>query len=263
MLEGMDLVSGLQDLHLTESEARVYIALLAMEAGTPLSLANTTGLKRPTVYLILETLRRKRLAGLTFRGKKTFFSVEPPSRLLRHLDEQRQTALELLPILKAMIRQPCGRAVIRYFDHHEDIQRFWREETWQAQQSDYLSSMVEWSDQFPGMNDEFEERVRTGKIRRSRELVSNNRINVPFFKTKHHSRRHIRVLPPGYQCRYDVCLWENNVSLYSYTHRYMLVVTDDALVNVFHTLFEFAWNSSMTIAEFFKKNQKVKEKNRH
>ena len=60
----MQIEEVLTELNLTPREASVYTALLELGEGTPITLARKTGLKRTTIYLDLESLRQKQLAGL-------------------------------------------------------------------------------------------------------------------------------------------------------------------------------------------------------
>jgi sugar-specific transcriptional regulator TrmB len=258
----MDIIAGLQELHLTEGEARVYASLLEMGASTPLNISNKTGLKRPTVYLVLESLRRKRLAGLTFRGKKTSYTAEPPSYFLNHLKEEQQTALELLPILKALVRQPEGKPIVRYFDRMEDIEKIWREETGRARQSDYFTNMVELTEQFPNIITDWDQLVRSRRIQRTRTLIPNEKNQLPYLTQKQESQRLRRVFPAGYRFSCDVALWENNVALYSIPKHFMLVITDNALAEVFHSMFELVWSTSLTPDDFLKEVNKDQGKNR-
>jgi sugar-specific transcriptional regulator TrmB len=259
----MDIIKDLQKLNLDEREAKVYLALLESGATTPLAIANKTGLKRPTVYLVLEDLRRKQLAGLTFKGKKTFYTADPPSRFLRQIREQEQTALELLPLLKAFARQAKDQPVIRYYDHREDMEKVWLEEIGYAKQNDFMSNHAKWLEHFPNLFEALEKKVGSGEIQKTRGLISHDDVNLDFLQEPKRARRHMRVIPSGYHFNYDLSLWENNVALYSFEHRYMLVITDEALAEVFHAIFEIIWSVSLTAEDYVKQKKiKLKKKKR-
>jgi hypothetical protein len=249
----MDLITGLQDLNLSEREARVYLALLEMETGTPLSIANVTDLKRPTVYLVLESLRRKRLAGLTFKGKKTYYTAEPPSRFLRYLDEDRQTALKLLPLLKAVAQPTDNKPMVRYYDHQEDMENVWYEAASSTKYYDYISNSSKYVARFKDMVDFNTACLKSGSMVRMRGLNFFDRANIPYIKNNQQTKRQIRILPKGCQVNYNVTIWNNNIALYSFEHHYLLVITDNTLTEVFRSLFDIAWDASMLPAEFFKK----------
>jgi sugar-specific transcriptional regulator TrmB len=220
-----------------------------MDTGTPLTIAKTTGLKRPTVYLVLESLRRKRLVGITFQGKKTFYTAEPPSRIVRYLEESRQTALELLPLLKARAQKTENKPTIRFYDQPEDIEDMWYELADNVKYYNYISNTSVWSLRFPKIDAYFTKRAQSGDIITLRGLVVFDPANLPYVNKIKHD---IRVLPEKYKFNYNVTIWETGVALYSFVHSYMLVITDSAFTEVFHSLFELSWKISMDPQTFIK-----------
>ena len=51
-----DYLNLLSSIGLQQKEAKVYLALLELEQGTVSKIAKLSGLKRPTIYLILDDL---------------------------------------------------------------------------------------------------------------------------------------------------------------------------------------------------------------
>ncbi len=69
----MEITTSLQALGLTQSEALMYAALLEMGQGSVLEIARTAGVKRPTAYRILDSLKERGLVRSTlFRGVKDY-----------------------------------------------------------------------------------------------------------------------------------------------------------------------------------------------
>src|SRR5262245_34371544 len=102
----------LQDIGLTDKESGVYLALLQVDDASVLDLAKKTGIKRPTVYVTLESLAKKGLVSETTIGKKTHYYAEPPERLESFiekrklaLDESKQTLKNILPQIKSIQRE--------------------------------------------------------------------------------------------------------------------------------------------------------------
>ncbi len=252
----MDIIKNLQKLNLTEREAKVYLTLLELGKTTPLAIANKTGLKRPTVYLVLEELRRKQLAGLTFKGKKTFYNADPPSRFLRHIREQEQTALEILPLLKSFTHQPKDKPVIRYYDHREDMEKVWLEEIGYAKKNDFISNHVKWLEHFPNLFETLEKRFSIDKFQKTRGLISHDDVNLNLLNNSKKMRIQMRVMPRGHHFNYDLSLWENNVALYSFEHRYLLIISDSTLAEVFHSIFEIIWDVSLKAENYLKNIKK-------
>ena len=104
-----DLVRQVEELGLSNKEARVYIANLMLGAAGVQQIADTSGIKRVTTYVILESLVNLGLVSQTTHAKKTLFNAEAPDNLQRLLEkreqslrDQKQHLRDLLPHLKKL-----------------------------------------------------------------------------------------------------------------------------------------------------------------
>lgn len=118
----------LQEIGLSDKEAAVYLALLAMDNASVVQLAEKTNIKRPTVYVVLEALAKKGLVSETTIGKKTHYQAEPPERLETFverqrvlLDERSKRLKDIIPQIKSVQRESGERPVVRYFEGREGI----------------------------------------------------------------------------------------------------------------------------------------------
>lgn len=118
----------LQDIGLSEKEAIVYIALLAVDNSAVLDLSKKTGLNRSTTYVILESLAKKGLVTETTVGKKTRYQAEPPERLETYveqrkilLEEQAKKLKDIIPQIKTVQRETGQRPIVKYFEGREGI----------------------------------------------------------------------------------------------------------------------------------------------
>ena len=118
----------LQEIGLNDKEAKLYLALLATDNASVVDLANKTKIKRPTVYVILESLAKKGLVSETTVGKKTHYQAEPPERLETFierqkitLDERAKRLKDIIPQIKSIQRESGERPVVRFFEGKEGI----------------------------------------------------------------------------------------------------------------------------------------------
>ncbi|MEK7568973.1 MAG: helix-turn-helix domain-containing protein [Patescibacteria group bacterium] len=116
----------LQEIGLNEKEAGVYLALLQVDSASVVDIAEKTKIKRPTVYVVLETLAKKGLVSEVEIGKKTHYAAEPPERLETFVERQQlilgETAKRLkdiIPQMKSVQRELGERPVLKYFDGKE------------------------------------------------------------------------------------------------------------------------------------------------
>jgi len=93
----------LQELGLSQAEAKVYLVLLEI-GSTPAGLIiKKTGLHRGTTYQTLQRLKEKGLVSSIIKGKKQYFEAASPERLMDILKEREEQLNELLPKLKSKL----------------------------------------------------------------------------------------------------------------------------------------------------------------
>ena len=123
-----NLVSNLEDLGLSEKEARVYLANLNLGPSSVQRIAEHAEIKRVTTYVILESLVNLGLVSQSTKGKKTLFIAEDPVSLSRliakreaELKEQKQNFDAILPQLKNLNSVPAEAPVVKFYDGAEGI----------------------------------------------------------------------------------------------------------------------------------------------
>lgn len=243
----------LTELNLSEREATLYLALLEHGQGTPTTLSQKTGLKRPTVYLDLESLRRKKLVGLSFKGKRTIYVPESPHRLRANIDEQRKTLDTLLPALTALEKKG-DKPQVRYFDDRKDIYRMWTHEIWTYPENYYITHLDLLGKAFPELISDYEKVVRSGSMKKVRELYTATQEDIALAKKLQRENHQIRIMPKGTEFELDISIWKDGVALFSSKDIYMLVISGDAIVKSFLTLFRTIWTSAKKPEDLVKKS---------
>lgn len=122
------LISQIEDLGLSNKEARVYVANLMLGPSGVQQIAELSGIKRVTTYVILESLVSMGLVSQTIKARKTLFNAESPENLKRLLDsrekslkEQRQQLLEIMPDLNALKNLPTDAPMVKFYEGIEAI----------------------------------------------------------------------------------------------------------------------------------------------
>jgi HTH-type transcriptional regulator, sugar sensing transcriptional regulator len=130
MMSQMDdqLISQVEDLGLSNKEARVYVASLMLGPSPVQKIGDFADIKRVTTYVILESLVNLGLVSQTTKGKKTLFIAEDPSNLRRLLSKKEQALKEqkdsfetILPQLKNLKTLPADTPGVRFYDSPEGI----------------------------------------------------------------------------------------------------------------------------------------------
>jgi len=123
-----NLEAEIKKLGLSDKEVKVYLAVLELGQASVAEIAAHSGVVRVTVYVILEELKKKGLVSTFLKGKKTYFSVEPPERLsnLFEIEEKRikesfSGLKKIIPDLKKIYESRGERPKIRFFEGSEGI----------------------------------------------------------------------------------------------------------------------------------------------
>ncbi len=108
---------------LNEKEVLVYQACLEQSFLSPSQIARLTGIKRTTIYLVLEELKRKGLLVERIKGKRKIVGVAPPETLRRLLEIEEEklvrknNAVEcIIPLLENLQKNPEGGTEIEILE---------------------------------------------------------------------------------------------------------------------------------------------------
>ncbi len=118
----------LTDIGLSEKEAAVYVALLSFDKALVTDISEKAKIKRPTTYVILESLAKKGLVSESNIGKKTYYLAEPPEKLglfverqIHSLEENKKSLDIIVPQLKGIQRQEGEKPVVQFFEGKEGV----------------------------------------------------------------------------------------------------------------------------------------------
>ena len=90
----------LEDLGLTNAEAKIYLALLQEGQSKTGKIIDVTKMQSSTVYHVLGSLIEKGLVSYILIGKIKYYQAESPESFLFFLDEKKRKLEESLPRLK-------------------------------------------------------------------------------------------------------------------------------------------------------------------
>ena len=78
------LIQALKAYGLNEKQAKLYLTCLEFELITIQNLAEKSGIKRTTVYSLLEELEKIGIINIVKQKKKTYIKAEAPEILLEN-----------------------------------------------------------------------------------------------------------------------------------------------------------------------------------
>ena len=114
-------IKVLQEIGLTENEAKIYICLLENGSLTTTEITNNLPIHRVNVYDILKRLKEKGLVSYIIEGKKKYYTATEPRHLLEILKEKESSLLNLLPLLESKRKSVKEKHEVRTFQSKNGI----------------------------------------------------------------------------------------------------------------------------------------------
>lgn len=101
----------LKNVGLTQHESAVYVALCRLGEATAYKIAQECDVKKPTVYVTLEDLRKKGLVLKVPHAKKQVFSAHSIEDYIVGQETNLKRARSVLPVLQQMSSAPHSRVL--------------------------------------------------------------------------------------------------------------------------------------------------------
>jgi predicted transcriptional regulator len=260
------LISHIEEIGLSNKEARVYVASLMVGPSAVQRIAEQAGIKRVTTYVILESLVGLGLVSQTVKGKKTYFIAEDPSNLNRliqkreqELKEQKTNFTQILPELNALKSVPKESPNIRFYDSADGIRTIMNTFLEQARKAGggeahdgdevvrALSNLDQLYVHFPELE---QSQVNTARMKagiHSHFLYASSR--GPFLKGGDpNNNRESRWIPiDKFPMGGDFTIVGDNVLMISFvgTHPLGVSITSPEIARGLRAMFDLAWDAAV------------------
>ena len=123
-----DLESKLAQLGIDGRDKDVYLAVLRLRKATVIQLANTSGIKRTTVYHCLENLIQKGLVGRVVTDEKKYYFAESPEESLRSIvRRQEEVVKSIAPQLQDILGTGAVQPGIRTYYNANGIRKIFED----------------------------------------------------------------------------------------------------------------------------------------
>jgi predicted transcriptional regulator len=247
-LKNEKTTSSLMELGFHENEASVYLASLPLGATTILKLSKHSGVKRTTVYEIVDSLERKGLMKKEIRGLKTLYSPEHPERLENTLETRRTLLSKILPELEGKYHLKSTESSIKYYEGLNAIKNVYDDLLKDLKPHDFyyaVSNTTEWqgidNDYF--MKNHVEKRVDLGVT--INLLFVDSMIAEQRKKTERNYNENIRMLPKDANIHVDMVITPYKLVMFQLHEPLVaLVLENKTMINTQKELFELLWDKS-------------------
>jgi sugar-specific transcriptional regulator TrmB len=241
----MNFFELFSQLGLKEKESKVYLAALELGQADVSELAKKAGLKRPTVYFIVEDLEKKGLIQLLTKQPVKKYAALNPAKLLA-LEKAKVGGLEqALPSLLGLSSQNQYKPAVRFFVGKTGIMQAYEESLQQPPNSEILAfgnaqaveeSIYKFKDWY------IKRRVSSGIKMRAITPATVGGLAVA--KRDKQELRQTKILPPEqFTANVEINIYLNKIALISHfeTESIAVIIESNILAQAFKQIFEILW----------------------
>lgn len=120
-MQDQNLKDILFNLEIQDAQAEIYLGLLKMGGGGYTQIAKKTGIKRTTLYPILEKMEKRGLIKKSL-DRKAFLPIMPP-QLFEKLQGNNLMFFHAIPQFQELMRRPEKMAKMKFYKGRKGIQQ--------------------------------------------------------------------------------------------------------------------------------------------
>ena len=227
----------LKELGLTESESKVYLALLELGPSLAGSISRKTGIHRRNIYDITERLIKKGLIGYIVKNNRRLFEAASPNVFLDIIKERESQINSILPEMLGYYKKTKEKQETNFYKGKEGLKTVFQDQLEDNNEKEILilgasSSAFEilpfyfkWYDE-----DRIKKKIKA-RIIASEEL--NNKIPLS----------EIKYLPQKYANPLAVNMYKDKVAiiLWSKENPLAIVIKNKEILEGYRKYFELMW----------------------
>lgn len=236
----------LTDLGLSENESKVYLSMLSLGSATIMSISKASGVKRTTVYNILEGLNEKGLSRVDIKGFKKLYVAENPNKLENILERKKDKLKNLFPELESLYNLKGGESFIKYYEGSESIKNLHFDLIDEIEHNaDYLviGDPDRWEDINKTFSKEFIKKRNKIKLNTRMILVSSDTAKK-YKEFEKNFQEEIKLLPKDSKLETNLIITPSKIVIQQMISPIVAVTIENKSIIRMHTeLFNIIWNT--------------------
>lgn len=241
----MDLEATLQNIGLSEKEAKIYLALLKLKESHPSTIAYVANVKRPTTYLVLEQLEQRGLVSKVTKEKTQYYQPITPHSVLEDQYERYKALEEALPELLNIHKKFAVTPQVSLFEGKkglinimEDTLRTSTELLCWADVD--LATRTILADYYPSY---IEKKVKRGIWLRG--IFSYGPEALKYKKRGKEELREIYLIPKEeFPFKNEINIYDNKVAIISHQDQMGVIIENENIAETQRSIFNFAFKYS-------------------
>ncbi len=242
------LIKTLLDIGLNEKEARVYLAALSLGPTSILKLADEAGIKRTTVYSVLEALRLMGLITVELRGFKRRYVASPPSALRSLLFNRLATFDDSIGDFMTIYNMAGGGSVIRHYQGLAATRGLYEELLASVRAFEpycVLTDLAKWQSLEPTFFKSFVKR-RARKSLKIRILSTHSKLALARQMQDREHGAQVRILPKNMTVNTNLVITPHYLAFHQLVPPFdAILLNNKSVIGVQMEMFNALWQSSM------------------
>lgn len=246
------MLKSLKQIGLKEKEIKAYLSVLENGYLTAQAIASATGIKRTTVYLVLEKLIKIGLVGEIIEKNKKAFFAEKPEKLLKIIQEKKkemekeETRIrEFLPRLEKILKNK-KTAPDEEIRHYQESEGAWNiaEDMLKNRKDFYVISpgkIYDYLGLSRFLSDITKKRRQSGGTK-AFMITDYHPQNLKFFREEDTDFREMRFLPEIKDSNSAMILYADKIALVSLAKPYSsILIKNTEIFSLIKFVFDSLW----------------------
>ena len=241
------LLLGLTKLGLSEKESEVYLAALELGPSRVQDIARRSGVKRTSVYHVVDALVSRGLLRRELHGLKELLVARSPDALEQLLEQQREQFLLTLPYLESLHTLSVSESVIRHLEGITQVEEaYWEMLEKVRPHEDYLvmSNMERWE---PLISKSFADNFlrRRGKLPiKVRMILGEGPVARERQRGRREGNEQTRILPKHSLLTTNLVIIPRRVFIHQFEPPYVgMVIENQHIIRMHREMYEIMWAS--------------------
>ena len=243
-----EIIKTLQDIGLSKEETNVYLAGLELGESSVQNIAKKAGIKRPTAYIIIDSLIAKSLFYQTFKGKKRYFGAQNPKDLEINLKRKAFDLAKIMPELNSIYNTLEFKPKVRFYEGVTGLMSVYNDMLDSTPENGEIVSLSGIKNLFDMLPKEFVTEYFTRRIRKNitaKILAIDSEESREWVKNAEEEMREIQIISENkFNFSGEIEIYGDKVALISFKENYMTIVIESKEIANMHKLFfDLTWNS--------------------
>ena len=234
----MEINKVLRDVGLTESESKVYLALLKSGPSLAGMISRITGIHRRNIYDITERLIKKGVIGYILRNNRRYFGAVNPEKFLEILKERENELMENMPFLMGLHSGKKEKQETNFYKGIDGLKNIFQDQLVDNKEVLILGASKKAFEVLPFYFKWYDKDRMKKKIKV--RIIASER----FAKKIHLSD--IRLIPEKYTNPLAINIYKDKVALilWSKEKPLAILIKNKEISDAYRKYFEFSWKSA-------------------